>query len=238
MRRKTPAPASTGPGHGRSEKADRRVEDYPHPEQIRTLCMSGSCVVSDCGRRVIARGYCSGHYLRWHKYGDVSAHVPLKSGPTTPPSTRTCSKCGFMGEASLFFDRSNLCKPCRRIQAADWKRRNPGKVKASRERERTSATALRTSLRAQAIRNGQDPDVVEQYHKGHDGRCEICSGPPGVRRNRLSIDHDHVTGKFRGLLCDNCNNGLGRFKDSVENLEAAIAYLRRAGAEAGTLFAS
>jgi len=41
------------------------------------------------------------------------------------------------------------------------------------------------------------------------------------------MDHDHASGDFRGMLCDNCNSGLGRFKDDVTRLESAINYLKR-----------
>ncbi len=51
--------------------------------------------------------------------------------------------------------------------------------------------------------------------------CELC----GTTKN-LHIDHNHETNKARGVLCDLCNKGLGQFKDSVENLEKAIKYLK------------
>ncbi len=42
----------------------------------------------------------------------------------------------------------------------------------------------------------------------------------------LCVDHDHKTGEIRGLLCDSCNNGLGRFKDNPEILASALSYLQ------------
>jgi hypothetical protein len=51
--------------------------------------------------------------------------------------------------------------------------------------------------------------------------CAIC-GTKGVK---LHIDHCHMTNHVRGLLCHNCNTGLGLFKDDVRLLAAAIAYL-------------
>jgi Recombination endonuclease VII len=55
--------------------------------------------------------------------------------------------------------------------------------------------------------------------------CEICGCGP--TKKGFHLDHDHVTGKFRGFLCHNCNIGLGMFLDDEENLLCAIEYLRR-----------
>lgn len=62
--------------------------------------------------------------------------------------------------------------------------------------------------------------LVEQ-----DYRCAICRGLPG--KFSLSVDHDHTTNAVRQLLCNNCNRGLGAFKDNTALLQAAIEYLRR-----------
>lgn len=63
-----------------------------------------------------------------------------------------------------------------------------------------------------------------------DGKCAICGSGIGGNRNmtekRLFIDHNHITGKVRGLLCSKCNVGIGNLRDSPELLEKAAQYLR------------
>jgi hypothetical protein len=64
-----------------------------------------------------------------------------------------------------------------------------------------------------------------------EGRCAICSLSETSRdRNDkikvLSVDHCHVTGKIRGLLCHSCNVGLGLFKDNIDTIQNAILYLK------------
>lgn len=54
------------------------------------------------------------------------------------------------------------------------------------------------------------------------GMCDICE-----KSAKLCVDHDHNTGKIRGLLCSPCNVSLGGFKDSLENLTAAVDYLKK-----------
>ena len=64
-----------------------------------------------------------------------------------------------------------------------------------------------------------------------DNKCAICKKSETAKHKngkikRLSIDHHHLTGKFRGLLCGKCNTGLGLFKESIEILQLAIEYLK------------
>jgi peptide methionine sulfoxide reductase MsrB len=60
------------------------------------------------------------------------------------------------------------------------------------------------------------------------GLCAICQKPYDWETSALYIDHCHTTGKVRGLLCRNCNKGLGHFFDDVANLARAIEYLKKA----------
>jgi len=55
-----------------------------------------------------------------------------------------------------------------------------------------------------------------------EGRCAVCRGIP---ETRMPVDHDHNTGRVRGLLCQNCNRALGLMGDNVEALRRAVAYL-------------
>ena len=69
----------------------------------------------------------------------------------------------------------------------------------------------------------------EKFHKmlsEQDGKCLICRLPQ-VNNKMLFIDHNHKTGKVRGLLCVRCNSGLGHFKENVRLLSRAIQYLKR-----------
>jgi hypothetical protein len=72
--------------------------------------------------------------------------------------------------------------------------------------------------------------TLEQYNSlltKQNGVCAICGNPP--REKLLDTDHDHDTGKIRGLLCWRCNGLLGRARDSIEILESAIEYLGEGG---------
>jgi hypothetical protein len=60
--------------------------------------------------------------------------------------------------------------------------------------------------------------------KAQGGQCAICREPPNPKIS-LHVDHDHRTGRVRGLLCFTCNNGLGQLQDSPVLLRKAAAYV-------------
>ena len=57
-------------------------------------------------------------------------------------------------------------------------------------------------------------------HRGYDGRTKLIYP--------LCVDHDHNTGKVRGLLCNNCNTGIGYLKDDLQLVQNALDYLKKA----------
>lgn len=63
----------------------------------------------------------------------------------------------------------------------------------------------------------------EETLAAQGGGCKICGRSPKGRQ--LSVDHDHNSGKVRGLICYYCNTGLGNFKDDADLLRRALAYL-------------
>ena len=77
--------------------------------------------------------------------------------------------------------------------------------------------------------------TYEEYmdmYKQFGGRCHICR-QVGFKIDKhqkldLAVDHCHSTGKVRGMLCHNCNRGLGLFQDNTEYLTEAVRYLERA----------
>lgn len=58
------------------------------------------------------------------------------------------------------------------------------------------------------------------------GTCAICHQAERIPGRSLAIDHDHETGRVRGLLCASCNRGIGMLGDDVDRLASAIEYLR------------
>ena len=60
-----------------------------------------------------------------------------------------------------------------------------------------------------------------------ENKCAICDIHQMELKKSFDVDHCHKTNKVRGLLCNCCNQAIGLFKDSPENVKRAIEYLRR-----------
>jgi hypothetical protein len=134
-------------------------------------------------------------------------------------------------------DGEKRCTKCKRMLPFSFYRphwKNPGlhpwcrncRTAADREYRKTNPEKLAwKNLRQRAYMLGLDRDEVSTYSDSHDGRCDVCGGPPAVHRKRLDIEHDHATGAFRGMTCGDCNNIMKFANDDVERLVKVIAYL-------------
>ena len=75
------------------------------------------------------------------------------------------------------------------------------------------------------VRYGITGVEVDVMHEIQGFKCRICDR----RFDRLCVDHDHVTGKIRALLCRSCNRGIGYLQDDVDLLSRAVSYLKEFG---------
>lgn len=137
-----------------------------------------------------------------------------------PEGMRFCTGCNQMKSLDDFIKsrtgrrgRHSNCKPCVNEWARNYRKTNPEFRK--NHRFHTRRWALKT-------RYGLSVEDFEAMLSRQNGRCAIC----GQSMNDPMVDHCHTTGKIRGILCNRCNLGLGRFKDSVELVERALNYLK------------
>ena len=132
---------------------------------------------------------------------------------------KQCTKCGAEKPLTEFKKRYDYpdkhlswCNDCERIRKRD----------SARKKFKDPATRAATTLRQRLWSYGLTPEEYNKMLTESGGRCAICGES---FEDTPRIDHCHTTGKVRGLLCHNCNVGLGHFKDSTENLLKAVEYL-------------
>jgi len=132
------------------------------------------------------------------------------------PEAKFCNGCQQERPLTAFsfgpaaYGRKSRCRPCVLAQVKKYQSLHPHLERQSRLRRDFGITVA-------------DFDAMQA--KQH-GVCAICSQPFGCSiRKRLCIDHDHKTGRVRGLLCFNCNTGLGKFSDDPGHLRRAADYL-------------
>lgn len=85
--------------------------------------------------------------------------------------------------------------------------------------------ANREAVREYKVRIGYGlgREEHEARIQSQGGVCAVCKTQPIDKRSH--IDHDHASGRVRGILCANCNHGLGKFRDEPALLRAAASYL-------------
>lgn len=89
--------------------------------------------------------------------------------------------------------------------------------------------STRSAIRRRKLRYNLDNEDYLLLVEQQKGKCAICqTKEPKGRNNKFHIDHDHSTGKVRGLLCHHCNVALGSFFDNIQFLKNAIKYLENA----------
>jgi len=141
---------------------------------------------------------------------------------------KRCSRCGQEKEASAFYPSKTLpyglrsaCKDCER-----GAERNLLKDRANNKKWFRENKAKRRDQTRQK-KYGVSAKEIE-FTFGSQGRqCAICGADePGGRFNQWNVDHNHLTGRFRGVVCYRCNQLLGYARDSIEILKKAIAYLQ------------
>jgi hypothetical protein len=137
---------------------------------------------------------------------------------------KECTSCGVPKPASDFYDdgrpgstrKRPRCKACHNRAASAWRSRN---------RDKSNSYTRRSNLRRKLRAFDLDPEDYSRMVAEANGRCSICGGAQVGNKGVLSLDHDHATGRVRGLLCDPCNLVLGVFGDDPERFEAAARYL-------------
>ena len=124
---------------------------------------------------------------------------------------KRCPDCGELKPIEEFPRNRNCkdgrhpyCKPCHNARGKESKQRLYG---GSRHYHLK-------------YRYGIGADEFDELVKQQGGICAICG-----RDDPEHVDHSHETGEVRGILCFNCNGGLGQFRDSIDALRAAAMYL-------------
>ena len=142
---------------------------------------------------------------------------------------KACTKCGEVKDLTLFYrdarkldGRQAQCKSCADIANKHYYYKDGLKT-----------NTRQLSLKKTQLKRLYGCTIEDVYtmHKQQNGKCAICDKEIIVIGNSLTkyqvacVDHNHVTGKIRGLLCNTCNRGLGFFKDSTEIVRKAFMYM-------------
>lgn len=148
--------------------------------------------------------------------------------------TKFCNKCKTEKELEAFCKRHTTkdgrdvyCKECVSI----YRKTNYKKIQESSSAYYQKYKE-KVNLKNRNNRLKKEYNVTQEWYEKtleeQEGKCKICkSDNPGKGLKHFHIDHNHETGKVRGLLCHSCNTGLGLFKENVDLIQKAIEYVEK-----------
>jgi hypothetical protein len=117
-------------------------------------------------------------------------------------------------------------KPRMKELQSTWEKKNDEARKAYKKKyyQENKEKVLADTRKFKLLRKyGITIPQYESMYTAQNGVCAICKRKTN---ENLRVDHCHKTGKVRGLLCHNCNTGIGHFRDSIDLLNTTIAYLK------------
>ncbi len=146
------------------------------------------------------------------KYGSHFVSLKDIQKINIPDGYKFCLKCKANKTTDEFYSKENQCKDCHGIMGRKnyHKNMNPNK--------RTKLNLLN-----RLNRRGMNEEIYQKMIKDCNNKCYICK----KEMETPHIDHCHKTNKVRGLLCKQCNSGLGQLTDNVSIMKSAIQYIKR-----------
>jgi hypothetical protein len=158
-------------------------------------------------------------------------------------TTKICCKCKQCKPLEEFTrDKKNKdgrtydCKACRSVIYKQWMADNPEKVKATRDKNwayrkdyyQRPEQKLKYRKRFIEKKYGISYDEYEKMVDEQGNVCYICNRPePQERNEHLAVDHNHKTGKVRGLLCSRCNRVIGLLEEDLQLIEKLKNYIKK-----------
>lgn len=154
----------------------------------------------------------------------------------------TCVKCNKTKSVDLFRKSTSKhgykfeCKDCYNKYRRQYRRKNPEKFKEYYLKERNKAARESYEKYRDTYYKysyGISIDEYNEFMKLQNNKCAICHREEYIldhrtkKVRRLSVDHNHDTGKVRGLLCKNCNTGLGMLREDLNIINNLKIYLER-----------
>jgi hypothetical protein len=100
---------------------------------------------------------------------------------------------------------------------------------ARREHYQQNRKAILATQRAYVLKKkfGLTPEAYAALWDSQGQVCACCGSDTSGGRGAFHVDHDHVTGLVRGILCNSCNLGIGHLSDTLDGVRQAVAYLER-----------